>query len=306
MSAPRGQCPVCRYSYRLRSAGAMQRHHGYSGRDPLPDCRGSGMMPLLMPPSPGLAKLASLEPRRIAVAGDFHGNTRHVLGVIRAAQRLLRGEDWPLIVQLGDFGIWPGREGAAYLRSVEEECTRRKVRIWFIDGNHEDFTQLESLRHLGPVRWLPRGTRWNWHGRTWLALGGGVSLDRAVRTEGRDWWPEEEITGEQAAGVIAGGPVHVLVSHDVPSGVVHTFPPPPSFWDLRDLARNDAHRERLQGVVSAVRPGWLLHGHLHRSYQRVTDLGYGPVEVTGLDRDEGDGLNWAVLDVKRMAWTDAG
>lgn len=247
-------------------------------------------------------KESSGAPGKIVVAGDWHGNAGHALGVIRAAAGLLRGEDWPLIVHLGDFGVWPGREGTAYLRSVEEECARRRVRIWFIDGNHEDFTQLESLRYLGPVRWLPRGTRWNWHGRTWLALGGGVSLDRAVRTEGRDWWPEEEITGAQAAEAAAGGAADVMVTHDCPSGVVHSFPPPPRFWDPRDLARSGRHQERLQGVVDQVRPGWLLHGHLHRAYQRVCDFGYGPVEVTGLDCDGGRGSNWAALDVKAMTW----
>ena len=73
---------------------------------------------------------------------------------------------------------------------------------------------------------------------------------------------------------------------------------------MRDLARNDAHRERLQRVVSQVQPGWLMHGHLHRAYQRVCDLGYGDVEVTGLDCDEGDGPNYAALDVKLMRWAE--
>lgn len=46
MSGPRGRCPVCRYSYRLRKDGTVQRHHGYSGRNPLPDCEGTGQAPL--------------------------------------------------------------------------------------------------------------------------------------------------------------------------------------------------------------------------------------------------------------------
>jgi len=264
------------------------------------------MMPLREPPSPGLAKLAALEPRRIIVAGDWHGSTEWAVSVIKSAKRLLRDEPLPpLILHCGDFGIWPGAGGKAYVREVQTACAELGVRIWFIDGNHEDFTQLEKFRG-GDPRWLPRGTRWNWHGRTWLALGGGVSLDRAIRTEGRDWWPEEEITEGQATEAIAGGPAHVLVSHDAPSGVTYSFPPPPSFWDPRDLARNDRHRERLQGVADQVRPGWLVHGHLHFAAQRVAQFGYGPCEVTALDRDEGRGANWAVLDVKHMRWEEAG
>lgn len=285
------------YSYRLRAGGSVQRHHGYSGHDPLPDCRGTGLMPLGEDNS---------GPRRVMVAGDWHGNADWAVRMTRTARELLRDEPDPLIVHCGDFGIWPGVFGEAYQAVVRDACERYGVRIWFADGNHEDFTQLESFRNASPVRWLPRGCRWTWHGRTWLALGGGVSLDRAIRVEGRDWWPEEEITEEQAAEAVAGGPAHVMVTHDCPSGVVHSFPPPPSFWDLRDLARSDRHRERLQGVVDAVRPRWVLHGHLHRSYQLTASFGYGSCEVTGLDCDGGDGPNWAVLDVRRMTWADAG
>lgn len=251
-------------------------------------------------------------PRRVLVAGDWHGRTAHAVSVIRAARRLLDREREPLVIQLGDFGLWPGAAGRAYVNTLERECAELGVAVWFVDGNHDDATQLHRFdpgQNLGgSITHLPRGWRWEWHGRTWLALGGAVSLDKAVRREGVSWWPEEEITGKQAEKVIADGPAEVLLSHDCPSGVVHTFPPPPSFWDLADLARNDRHRERLQGVVDAVQPRWLLHGHLHRSYQLTTDFGYGPVEVTGLDCDPesgGKGPNFTVLDVKRMEWAQA-
>lgn len=252
---------------------------------------------------------SATSPRHVMIAGDWHGNVKWAVHVVEMAAKLLRGEEHPLILQLGDFGIWPGLAGANYISQLERACSEHKVSIEFLDGNHEDFTQVSRFDPVqDQYRWithLPRGWRWNWHGRTWLALGGAVSLDRAVRTEGRSWWPEEEIITQQAADVIARGPADVMITHDCPSGVLHTFPPPPSFWDLRDQARSDQHRERLQNVVSAVQPGWLMHGHLHRAYQRIADLGYGPVEVTGLDCDDGDGPNWAVLDVKLMKWTGA-
>lgn len=258
--------------------------------------------------------------RRIVVAGDWHGNADWAEHVIRMSGTALADEGIRIILQLGDFGVWPGAAGAEYLRRVSAALKAADSYVWFVDGNHEAFPILQERAEyerrflldscgsteISPrVSWLQRGQRWMWHGRMWLALGGAVSLDRATRTEGRDWWPEEEITEQQAADAIEDGPANVMVTHDCPGGVAHTFPPPPAFWDLADLARNDAHRERLQGVVSAVRPRWLMHGHLHRAYQRVADLGYGPVEVTGLDCDEGDGPNWAVLDVKQMTWAEA-
>jgi hypothetical protein len=186
-----------------------------------------------------------------------------------------------------------------------------KAQLWFADGNHEDFGQLARMASdavpggrvaVRPNIWhLPRGHRWRWHGRSWLACGGGVSLDRAGRVEGKDWWPQEEITGEQETAVTAGGRADVMVCHDCPSAVAHSFARPPAWWAPADLARNDAHRERLQRIADSVRPAHLMHGHLHRAYQRTCDFGYGPVQVTGL---AADGLlrNFAVLDVESMTW----
>lgn len=47
MSPPRrGQCPVCRYRFRLRKDGALQTHHLYSGSGRNEDpCAGSGKHP---------------------------------------------------------------------------------------------------------------------------------------------------------------------------------------------------------------------------------------------------------------------
>ena len=264
------------------------------------------------------------EPGRIIAAGDWHGNTGWAQHVIWQAKTHLAEEERRIILHLGDFGIWPG--GRDYLFRVSAALDQADADLLFVDGNHEDHARLCAEREKAPlmawgsrlpipigsgsrtvgarIHWLWRGHRWTWHDRTWLALGGGVSLDRAIRTEGKNWWPQEEIGAEQAARVIVDGGADVMVTHDCPSGVRHTFPPPPSFWDARDLARNDAHRERLQRIVDAVQPSHLMHGHLHRSYQRTCDFGYGPVEVTGLDCDEGGGANWAVLDVRTMTWCE--
>lgn len=250
-------------------------------------------------------------PRRVVVAGDWHGNDGWALSVISRVPALLGGEQTRLILHLGDFGIWADSAGRAYLARVGGALVGAGAQLWFIDGNHEDFPQLAWLAGevtadgrvaVAPgVFHLPRGHRWHWYGREWLACGGGVSLDRAARTEGVDWWPEEEISGAQEAAITVGGPADVMVCHDCPAGVAHDFGRPPAWWAPEDLARNAAHRQRLQRIVDAVRPSHLMHGHLHRAYQRTCDFGYGPVQVTGLDAD-GRLRNFAVLDVAAMTW----
>jgi hypothetical protein len=261
--------------------------------------------------SSGEAPTAAGGPRRIVVAGDWHGDEEWAVSVIRRVPSLLAGESQRLILHLGDFGIWPDKAGQVYLDRVSEALARAGAELWFVDGNHEDFDQLDQLdRKPGPdgrvtvvprITHLPRGYRWSWQGLTWLACGGAVSLDRAVRVEGVDWWPQEEITTAQEVTLSTSGHADVMVCHDCPSGVAHTFAHPPPDWAPEDLARNDAHRRRVQRIVDAVMPTYLMHGHLHRAYQRTCDFGYGPVMVTGLDADNRL-RNFAALDVTTMRW----
>jgi hypothetical protein len=249
-------------------------------------------------------------PQRIGVAGDWHGNTAWATRAVRKISALLPADGPRVIVHLGDFGIWPGPGGREYLSRLDAALGAADAELSFVDGNHEDFTQLAGLRP-GPdgraqvtdrIWYLPRGYRWRWHGRDWLALGGAVSLDRALRTAGADWWPQEEITWRQAGSVIEAGPADVMVTHECPAGIEHAFPPAPPGWSPADLRRSEAHRSLLREVVRAVRPRWLMHGHLHLSYQRQADLGTGPVEVTGLDCDGAENGNWAILDATSMRW----
>ena len=257
-----------------------------------------------------MAESGAPEPRRILVAGDWHGNEDWAVSVIRRVPSMLAGEPRRLILQLGDFGVWPDRVGRRYLTRISALLAEVDAELWFIDGNHEDFPQLARLASdrtpdgrvvVRPRLFhLPRGYRWTWHGLRWLGCGGGVSLDRAVRTEGVDWFPAEEITDAQEAAVIAAGHADVLVSHDCPAGVAHTFGRPrrggtrPTWPVRRTPAAAAAHRGRRPAVP-------LMHGHLHRTYQRSCDFGYGPVQVTGLDADNRL-RNFAVLDVAEMRW----
>lgn len=242
---------------------------------------------------------------KILVAGDWHGNTRWALACVDAAAALGIRD----ILHLGDFGIWP--DGNEYLADLHIALAKADITLQFVDGNHEDHDRLLSMiamsKSAGTDRilftdniiWLPRGFRWEQDGRTWLALGGAASVDKAVRIESQTWWPAEVISDAQEKMVVAGGHADVMITHDCPSGVHHTFGPPPPWWDEKDLAKSDAHREKLQRIVDAVQPSYLMHGHLHRCYQRTCDFGYGGVRVTGLGCDGTDG-NCAILDTETM------
>src|SRR5262245_22342917 len=84
-------------------------------------------------------------PSRVLVAGDWHGNREWAINVLMRVPQLLAGEQRRLVLQLGDFGIWPGAEGRRYLGSVTAVLDRVDAELWFIDGNHEDFSELARM-----------------------------------------------------------------------------------------------------------------------------------------------------------------
>ncbi len=236
------------------------------------------------------------EPKRILIAGDTHGNTSWWLDhVIPQAKKF----DCDGILQLGDFGVWPGAGGVRYLDALDGALTEAGLWCWFIDGNHEDFEQLLAIpvadhgRRVvrDTIHHLPRGHRWTWGGRTFVACGGAASIDKDFRKEGVNWWPQELTTGADADACIAGGSADVLVSHDAPLD----FRPGPSgsgrsMWEripqrLKDVIIQS--RSHLQSVVDGCTPLLVLHGHWHKTHVDVVERKDGTTyTVLGLTCDE--------------------
>lgn len=253
-------------------------------------------------------------PQRIVVAGDTHANTGWTFNLVHKARKALAGEDPRIVLQAGDFGFWPRQEGGRrFLITVDEVLDAYDMELWWVDGNHEDHAQLamlESQPHpvLGEVKrvgnriiYLPRGTRWTWHGKTWIALGGAVSIDKDAREEGWDWFPEEALTLGEVRAAVKAGPADVLVSHDAPASV--PLPLSPSFLGKRTLADCVAHRELLEEARTGLGVSHVFHGHYHNAYIRDVAAAPRDYRATGLACDAMDD-NWLVLDLPTMmaAW----
>ena len=244
------------------------------------------------------------------MAGDTHGNESWVtllaeLAFIHGATRIL---------QLGDFGLWPGWEGERFLAKSSESCRLMGVSLYAIDGNHDWHSRRLRLHEqlgwdqpleLAPsVFLLPRGFRWTWSGIRFGALGGAFSVDWRMRNPGSDWWPEEEITEEDVAR-LGGEPLDVLVTHDAPPGV------PLAGWDLppADQEKADLGRRMIGSAMAKTRPRLVLHGHWHHRHT----LGLDSIQVTadgvhrltarveGLaDDGAGDGRAWGILELPSL------
>lgn len=265
------------------------------------------------------------DPQRIVVVGDLHGNTRWVEDLIFQSRRLLAGEWLRVILQLGDFGVFSDPGGDHYLARVQGELEFTDSWLMVLPGNHEDYDRIASWTEdgypelatfnpwlngcrLDRIIILPRGHRWTWHGRTWLACGGAASPDRAYRERLqarngiRYWWQEEYITDDDVRRCIDAGHAEVLASHDRPSLARISLPPWPAGWSEADLARCEASREKVQTICQWTQPRWVMHGHYHQPFSALEcDLGYGPVTVSQLGMDGTDD-NYRVLNIRDMVW----
>jgi hypothetical protein len=129
-----------------------------------------------------------------------------------------------------------------------------------------------------------------------------VSVDRRLRTSGRDWWLEEEITPAQADAIIAAGPADVLISHDCPESWLpwERLGPPMEAWKpvLPDARLHSARLERIARATGIRR---VFHGHYHISHD--TFITAPAVHVTGLNMDGGDD-NYQLVDVERVCGSD--
>jgi hypothetical protein len=228
------------------------------------------------------------QPEKLMLAGDWHGNTPWARQVIDYAAE--NGCD--TIVHLGDFGWWRDSTPTKhYLEAVQGYLRRAGITLYWVDGNHEDHSRIWDLNqpdiggpfriseHLPNILFLPRGLQWEWFGKTWMSVGGAVSVDKHHRTRDVDWWAEEELSDEQIE-YCCRGPVDVIVSHDCPAGVFipglndDHFPQ----WTLLDA---DIHRQKLRTIWDATGATELYHGHYHRAYKSYLSDGL----VVGLDCD---------------------
>lgn len=231
--------------------------------------------------------------------GDLHGNLAWTKRVIQKAVEA----GVSTILQLGDFGYWPHTPGGArFLETVSKELEDADVTLFFIDGNHENFDELDRIGALTAeapfeiaprITYLPRGLRWRWSGLDFLAMGGAYSIDKPRRIVGASWWRQEFIAQRDIDRALSGGEVDVLVAHDAPASVVLPFP-------IEENPQTQANRQALDVVVKAVKPRLCLQAHYHRAYELEIEWREGylskviALDCDGASRDE---LNMKAIDL---------
>lgn len=136
--------------------------------------------------------------------GDTHG--------IMDQEKIFKTEHRPTpddhLIIAGDLGIpWFNREDPRDEDALNRMTELYPCRIWFCDGNHENFSRLNTLptrfhneQPVGKlhdrVHHLRRGLVYQIDNKNIFVFGGGLSVDRIYRTPGESWWKEEIPTRE--------------------------------------------------------------------------------------------------------------
>jgi hypothetical protein len=262
----------------------------------------------------------NLDAENILFVGDVHGHLSHLVQAVEAGAALLAGfqADVDVIVQVGDFGVWPGDQGRIYLDEVAQYARSIGVPIAFIGGNHEDYEQINSwnagVEDFYEVRqglfYIPRASRWVWGGRSFGALGGAFSVDCQYRTPWQNWWPNLEDLHVEDVHNLGPDPVDVLIGHDT---CLDGTPGAAYRWNLHPMLelRSATGRYLTQQAVDTTRPRFFIHGHWHLPIERDsiyldTDKDLKIVGLSSLDTDPPAGTldnTWCVLHTGDMLIT---
>jgi DNA repair exonuclease SbcCD nuclease subunit len=113
--------------------------------------------------------------------------------------------------------------------------------VLFVDGNHENFDQLNSYPikewNGGNVHFirkdiihLMRGQVYNICGKKFFTMGGATSVDKYNRIEHKSWWKEELPTKEECEMAMANLDKHnwevdYVITHAAPDNILHKISP---------------------------------------------------------------------------------
>jgi len=172
-------------------------------------------------------------------------------------KRLLEREKPDLCIALGEWGYWPNSRWMD-MKAIKPECP-----VYWIDGNHEDFYSLgkrTSDEVLPNIFYKPRGTTEVIGGKTFLFMGGGFSIDYKYRVVGFDYFPDDEMIGEDDLKKITKGvKVDIVCSHTAPNEFSILGPE-------REKMFPDRSRVYLDKVLKKYKPEafWFAHWHLFK------------------------------------------
>jgi hypothetical protein len=192
--------------------------------------------------------------RKIQLVGDIHADFPRL-------QEIVYGFKGTTIV-LGDVGLgfvhryrnpaYSGDTDLPYLLETLSDCQFNREQMVFIRGNHDnpEFCR-KHHNYLGEYGVF----------KDIFYVGGAWSIDKWARTEDVDWWPDEELSMEQAYACLdqykATKP-KIVISHECPSSVLPR---------LHSEVIETRTGQLLQAMQDAHQPEFWYFAHHHTSWR---------------------------------------
>lgn len=190
----------------------------------------------------------------ILISGDVHSQYHVINEQIRFAEEKT-GRELDAVIVLGDFGAY--KESLKRFFSSQNGQFLRK--LYFIDGNHEEFACLEDLvkKYSCHLNYLPRGQVTEIAQRRFLSLGGASYMD-ALNSP-----PGSEIKDADIAKCLThkSDEVDFVLTHDCPAGIGVPNAPGFEFYGAPGFARGDE-------LIDHFKPKKWFFGHHHRWFTR--------------------------------------
>jgi hypothetical protein len=187
------------------------------------------------------------------VIGDVHGKFNAYKNIISKCDRS---------IQVGDLGVGfiDPRTEIFSADSPRYMMASRGHR--FIRGNHDN---PRACRHHS--QWIEDGSV---HGEV-MFIGGALSIDRAYRTEGYDWWADEELSIAElnrVASTYAAVKPRVMITHECPESISDAIMASRHKTKFNMPSRT---RQAFQAMFEFHQPDLWIHGHWHVSFDDVFD-----------------------------------
>ena len=173
---------------------------------------------------------------KYTVVGDVHGKIKEFTEIANENERT---------IQLGDFGF--NEEHEYHLKNFNPH--NHKV----VFGNHDDPFYLDKPHSCKDFSFSKN--------RKLMTIRGAQSVDRYRRTEGVDWWREEEMTYSRlnvALALFEKVKPEIVISHTCPKSLVE---------DVFGFEEYSTTCMALQEMFNAHQPKLWIFGHFHKSVE---------------------------------------
>lgn len=180
----------------------------------------------------------------------------------------------------GDFGYWNEQTFGGPDYNLWDRIVTNDTKVYFCDGNHEDFNMLDKLVEQHGYRkpilvaknvyYCPRGSELILEdGTSVLFFGGAYSVDKPLRIKDINWFEQEQATFEQLDRV-QNKQYDIVVSHTCPMRCL--FDVSMKTGINRAKINHTQTEQVLDKLFDIVQPKLWFFGHWHQ---------YGNFEYNG-------------------------